>query len=205
MCGFDSYEKNFHSTSYFGFGAAVAEISIFSWFQKNYLRRDREPSLKMSHIKDTHEKAINHGSMPPSTRTKQQLLVSTAAACGCCWCICTGLSPGWCPWPPCSTTVRPPSPSPLPTITKIKCWMHLLLSHCCKLPLISSSNRHVNILWKKWDRPFFMSFFDAVMRLFLLSVAYKFPSCHDCWIFQQEYLSPRQYINWPMLPTSLTT
>jgi hypothetical protein len=30
MCGFDSYEKIFHSTSYFGFGAAVAEISIFS-------------------------------------------------------------------------------------------------------------------------------------------------------------------------------
>ena len=86
--------------------------------------------------------------MPPSTRTKQQLLVSTEAACGCCWWIYAGLSPEWHPWSPCSTTVRPPSPSPLPTITKIKCWMHLLLSHHYKLPLISSSNHHMNTLWK---------------------------------------------------------
>ena len=68
----------------------------------------RTISKNIAHKRHT-QKAINHGSMPPLTRTKQQLLVSTAAACGCCWCIRAGLSPGWCPRSPFSTTARSPT------------------------------------------------------------------------------------------------
>ena len=63
--------------------------------------------------------SLRHGRQ----QQNKQWLAPTAAACGCCWCIRAGLSPGWCLRPPCSTTARSPHPLHCPRWQKssIKC------------------------------------------------------------------------------------
>ncbi len=65
---------------------------------------------------------------------------------------------------PLAQPLQDPPPFPLPTITKIKCQMHLLLSHHSKLPLLSFNNWHTNKLWKYIA---ISSFLYAVMPLFI--------------------------------------
>ncbi len=134
----------------------------------------------------------------------KQWLVPTAAACGCCWCIRTGLSPGWCLGPPCSTTARSPHPLHCPRWQKssIKCTSSSPTAASCPYSPPATATQ-TDYERKQWDHSFFMPSFAAGMPLFCSSLT-NFLVATMTKSANRNISALRQDVYQPMPPTLLT-